>query len=36
MKQISNKEYERYQQYQTDKLHGHIHARMEYNETNRA
>ncbi|MBR2259815.1 MAG: cytochrome C [Blautia sp.] len=24
MKQISNKEYERYQQYQTDKLHGRI------------
>ena len=22
MKQISNKEYEKYQQYQTDKLHG--------------
>ena len=25
-KQISNKEYERYQQYQTDKLHGRIQA----------
>ena len=24
MKQISNKEYEKYQQYQTDKLHGRI------------
>ena len=24
MKQISNKEYERYQQYQTDKLYGRI------------
>ncbi len=24
MKQISNKEYEAYQQYQTDKLHGRI------------
>lgn len=24
MKQISNKEYEKYQQYQIDKLHGHI------------
>ena len=24
MKQISNKEYERYQQYQADKLHGRI------------
>ena len=24
MKQISNKEYEQYQQYQTDKLHGRI------------
>ena len=26
MKQISNKEYERYQHYQTDKLHGRILA----------
>ena len=25
MKQISNKEYEKYQQYQTDKLHGRKH-----------
>ena len=24
MKQITNKEYEKYQQYQTDKLHGRI------------
>ena len=24
MKQISNKEYEKYRQYQTDKLHGRI------------
>ena len=24
MKQLSNKEYEKYQQYQTDKLHGRI------------
>ena len=24
MKQITNKEYEKYQQYQTDKLHGQI------------
>ena len=24
LKQISNKEYEKYQQYQTDKLHGRI------------
>ena len=24
MKQISNKEYEKYQQYQTDKLHGRV------------
>jgi Glycosyl Hydrolase Family 88. len=30
MKQISNKDYEAYQQYQTDKLHGRIIDRYEY------
>ena len=29
MKQISNKEYEKYQQYQIDKLHGRICAGLD-------